>query len=146
MGVSLRRTGAGGQPGVGGGSEGGEGSATEQLLDLLQVGLRHRHQAGQVAGLLARLHLEPVAQSGLLAQDLALAGHPDPLRDPAVRLVLGHGCSVRRDAPGSPGASSGPAGRGPAVDQVWASATGTSTTSTTSGASAAGVGWAAWTF
>jgi hypothetical protein len=62
----------------------------------LDVGLVHRHDAGQVACLLARLDLEAVPKAGLLAQQLAPAGDLDPLGDPAVRLVLGHDSSVHR--------------------------------------------------
>src|SRR2546423_117824 len=85
-----------GQAGWVGPWPGTRSSATEQLLDALDVGLVHRHDAGQVARLLARLDLEAVPQAGLLAQQLAPAGDLDPLGDPAVRLVLGHDSSVHR--------------------------------------------------
>src|ERR1700754_3463956 len=75
-------------------------SAAEQLLDARGVGLPHGHGAGEATGLLARLDLEPVPQAGLLAPQLAAPGHLDPLRGPAVRLVLRNDSSVHHDAPG----------------------------------------------
>ena len=47
----------------------------------------------EVAGLLARLDLEPVPHTGLLPQQLAGPGDLDPLLGAAVGLVLGHGKS-----------------------------------------------------
>src|SRR4051794_40509420 len=65
-------------------------SATEQLLGARGVGLGDlggaRHAAGHLRGLL----LQVVAQTGLLAADLARAGHAETLARTGVGLVLRH--------------------------------------------------------
>src|SRR3954470_7823864 len=84
MGVSLR---------VGGQGAGRTSSATEQLLDALDVGLGDGCEPAEVARFLARLDLHTVAEAGLLAHELAAPRHADPLGGSLVRLVLGHGGS-----------------------------------------------------
>src|SRR6478752_1632133 len=69
-------------------------SEAEQLLGALDVGLgqlgRARHAAGHLRGLL----LQVVAQTSLLAADLARTGHAEALGGTGVRLVLRHLISV----------------------------------------------------
>src|SRR6478672_1176675 len=76
-----------GKTGVGSGSSGSE---TQHLLRALDVGLGElggaRHPTRHLRGLL----LEVVALAGLLPQDLARAGDPEPLASTGVRLVLRH--------------------------------------------------------
>src|SRR5690349_7095477 len=59
-------------------------SAAEQLLDPLFVGLVDLDGAGQPAGTRGRLDLQLVALAGLLGDNLAAAGDPDPLAHPGV--------------------------------------------------------------
>src|SRR4051794_19378979 len=66
------------------------GSESEQLLGALDVGLGQLGRARHATGHLRRLLLQVVAQTGLLAADLAGAGHAEALGGAAVRLVLGH--------------------------------------------------------
>src|SRR6187200_2066343 len=65
-------------------------SAAEQLPGALDVGLgqlsRARHAPGHLRGLL----LQVVAQTRLLATDLARTGHAEALGGTGVRLVLRH--------------------------------------------------------
>src|SRR3954452_20299719 len=72
----------------------GTASAAEELLHGRGVGLRDLGGAAHPAGHLGGLVLEVVAQAGLLAADLARAGHPEPLAGTGVRLVLRHESSV----------------------------------------------------
>lgn len=65
-------------------------SATEQLLDLAQVGSRDRLVPGQLALAARGLDLEQVALARLLAHELAAAGDPEALLGTGVRLVLRH--------------------------------------------------------
>src|SRR3954447_20257081 len=66
------------------------GSESEQLLGALDVGLGQLGRARHATGHLRRLLLQVVAQTGLLAADLAGAGHAEALGGATVRLVLGH--------------------------------------------------------
>ena len=66
-------------------------SATEQLLDLADVGRGDRLVLGQLALAAGGLDLQQVALVGLLAHELAAAGDPEALLGTGVRLVLRHG-------------------------------------------------------
>src|SRR6478735_5312392 len=68
------------------------GSATQQLLRARHVGLRDLDRAGHAARDLGGLLLQVVTLAGLLAEDLARAGHAEALAGTGVALVLRHGC------------------------------------------------------
>src|SRR4051794_6515288 len=68
----------------------GRGSAAEQLLGARDVGLGDVGGTGHAARHPGGLLLQVVALPGLLAQQLARAGHPEPLARAGVRLVLRH--------------------------------------------------------
>src|ERR687885_695271 len=70
----------------------GRSAQAEQALRLLGVGGGHGGVLLERPGLLAGLDLQPVAQAGLLAQNLPGAGDLEALLRTAVRLVLRHGC------------------------------------------------------
>src|SRR3546814_3503744 len=65
-------------------------SETEHLLRARDVVLGDLGGAGHATGHLGGLLLQVVALAGLLPEDLAAAGDPEPLAGTGVRLVLRH--------------------------------------------------------